>query len=68
MSQHRLSAVHVFLMFIGGTLLAGCVRIPYRRVEITDSDKTLRLRTDEDQVVRGPPMARHRSAMYPATG
>ncbi len=35
---------------------AGCANVPYSRVRITDSERTLRLRPDEEQFVSGRPI------------
>ncbi len=47
-------------LMIGGllalALTTGCAVAPYQKVDITDSARTLRLREDEEQFVRGRPI------------
>ncbi len=52
----RSNAIVLICVFFAFSVSFGCAAAPYQKVEITDSEKTLRLRPDEDQFVRGRPV------------
>ena len=49
----RKNGVIVVMLMAVMPAVAGCAVAPYRTVEITDSPRTLRLRPEEEQIVRG---------------